>query len=249
MEEVTIKKDFSVKIGEHEGPLDLILNLIEKRKLLINEISLSQITDDYISHLKNSENTDMANNAHFILIASTLLLIKSKSLLPGIQLTTEETSSIEDLERRLKLLEKFRSLGDSIQQMFCAKPIFFANDKKNDEKIFAPAKNIVLAEMPKLILNLVQVFPKVEKKLPEVSVKKIVSLEEMIDRLTKRIQGAINMSFKEFAGVGKAEKVDVIVSFLALLELVKQGTIHVRQQAEHDDIFIETKDVGVPKYS
>ena len=73
---------FTVKTQSFEGPLDLLLDLIEKRKLFINDISLVKVTDDFIAHVRQFENLPMAESAHFILVASTLLLIKSKSLLP-----------------------------------------------------------------------------------------------------------------------------------------------------------------------
>jgi segregation and condensation protein A len=90
-------------------------------------------------------------------------------------------------------------------------------------------------------------LPKFEVK-PKLKVVKVVSLEEMITSLTKRVQSSLKMSFKDFSGIGKAEKVNVIVSFLAMLELVKQGIIEVNQREKFDDIQMETKNVGVPSY-
>lgn len=80
-------------------------------------------------------------------------------------------------------------------------------------------------------------------------VRKVISLEETIESLTYRIKSSLKMSFREFAKVGKEEKVNVIVSFLAMLELVKQGVIMVSQEKEFDDIHIESFDVGVPRYT
>jgi hypothetical protein len=90
--------EFQVKTHIFEGPLDTLLSLIEKRKLFINDISLAQVADDYISYVKSLNDFPIADSAHFILIASTLVLIKSKSLLPTLTLSEEEESSIEDLE-------------------------------------------------------------------------------------------------------------------------------------------------------
>jgi segregation and condensation protein A len=90
-------------------------------------------------------------------------------------------------------------------------------------------------------------FPKKEH-LPKAVVRKVVSLEEMIDNLTKRITTGLKMSFKEFSASQK-ERVNVIVSFLAMLELVKQGTIYVNQEENFGDIQMETKEIGVPRYN
>ena len=99
---------YKVKTEKFEGPLDLLLNLIEKRKLLINEISLAKISDDYIQFIKDSGNFPMGESANFILIASTLLLIKSRSLLPSLSLSQEEENSIEELEHRLKIYKEIK---------------------------------------------------------------------------------------------------------------------------------------------
>ena len=89
--------DFSVQTKVFEGPLALLLDLIEKRKLLINEISLSQVTNDFLDFVALLEQKDLNKLTEFIQVASTLILIKSKSLLPTLDLTTEETGEIEDL--------------------------------------------------------------------------------------------------------------------------------------------------------
>lgn len=79
-------------------------------------------------------------------------------------------------------------------------------------------------------------------------VEKVMSLEEMIVNLTKRVTEGLRMSFKEFSKADKVNKSHVIVSFLAMLELVKQGIISVSQERHGEDIVMETEQIGVPKY-
>src|SRR3989338_7957035 len=109
---------YIVKTGSFQGPLDLLLDLIEKRKLPISEVSLAKVADDYIAYVKTLSEFPIAMSAHFILVASTLLLIKSKSLLPNLALSEEEQGSIEDLERRLRLYKRARELGRHIRSIF-----------------------------------------------------------------------------------------------------------------------------------
>src|SRR4051812_4242556 len=116
--------DFKVKMEAFEGPLGLLLNLVEKRKLFINDISLSKVADDFISYVRELGNFPIAESAEFILVASTLLLIKSKSLLPTLDLTSEEQDSIEDLEKRLKLYQRIRDLTIHVREKF-GKDIIF----------------------------------------------------------------------------------------------------------------------------
>ncbi len=237
---------YKVKIEKFEGPLDLLLSLIEKRKLHVNEISLAKITDDYISYVKNIGQFPMGESAHFILIASTLLLIKSRSLLPSLTLSQEEQHSIEELEHRLKMYQEIKELSVHISDRF-GKQIIFSPQMRKCEPVFSPDKDTTLPNLFGAITRVLQSLPKVEH-LPKVIVKKVMSLEEMIGNLTQRIQGALRIGFRDLAKVGKSEKIEVIVSFLAILELVKQGVVSVVQESKHDDIMIETQNIGVPKY-
>jgi segregation and condensation protein A len=82
-----------------------------------------------------------------------------------------------------------------------------------------------------------------------VQVKKIISLEDMISRLTERVTKELKMSFRQFSGGHKSDKINIIVSFLAMLELVKRGSVEVRQNGHFTDIEIETNQVGLPSYS
>lgn len=240
-------EDFKIKIEVFEGPLDLLLTLVEKRKLFINDVSLSKVSDDFIAYVQQLEHFPIAQSAEFILVASTLLLIKSKSLLPTLDLTTEEETSIEDLETRLKLYQKIRELSLHVKERFGKNIIFEKNQTKLTEPIFSPDNSMSLPNLSSALKNLLKNLPKKEH-IPKAIIKKVISLEEMIGNLTIRIQSSLKMSFKDFAGIGKVEKVNVIVSFLAMLELVKQGIIDVTQEADFDDINMETQEVGVPHY-
>lgn len=241
-------EDFLVKTENFEGPLELLLSLIEKKKLLINDISLAKITDDYISHLKESENKTIRENSHFILIASILLLIKSKSLLPTLELTEEEENSIEDLEKRLKIYKRIKETEKYITELFMENPTFFKDGSFQQEPIFAPSKKINLEAIKIAIFSILNNLPKKEI-IPKTVVKKIISLEETINNLTKKIQQNINLSFREFSNYNQEKKVNIVISFLAMLELVKEGIIEVQQNNNFEDIEMQTKVFETPNYS
>ena len=238
---------FKIKTEQFEGPLDLLLDLIEKRKLLINDISLSQVTDDYLEHLKNNHQTSIPDSANFILIASTLVLIKSKSLLPALSLTEEEQLSIDELQERLRVYKILKEATAGLREHFGRKIIFPKSQSKIVDPIFTPANDLSLKAIAETIHRLLADLPKTEV-LPKTIVEKVISLEEMITSLTGRIKNSLKMSFREFSKIGKEKKVNVIVSFLAMLELVKQGVIDVTQSANFEEIHMETQDVGIPKY-
>ncbi len=239
--------DYQVKLETFEGPLELLLDLIEKRKLFINEISLASIADDYIAHLKNLEKLPVDFVSNFLIVASTLVLIKSKSLLPTLNLTTEETDDIHDLENRLKEYQRIRELAVHVKAQFGAEIIFPKGQSRTREVVFAPSDEISPSGIFSAMSDMIARFPK-KIVLPKVIVKKVVSLEEVMERLAERITASLRMSFRDFAGVGKEEKVSVIVSFLAMLELVKQGVIAVTQEEHGADIHMETKVIDTPRY-
>ncbi len=247
---------FVIKTEVFEGPLDLLLTLIEKRKLFINDISLSKVTDEYIQYINRLGDYSLGDRTQFIYIASTLLLIKAKSLLPTLSLTEEEKTDIADLEKRLKELEIMRRASETIQKLF-GKSILFprggfdGNFKSEMAELFVPSKDTTLSNILEAMGRVLTSLPK-PKNEPKVLVKKTVSLEEMIGRLTDRIKSAVRMSFKEFSGgksaLDRGERVHVIVSFLAMLELVKQGTIDAHQESLFDEIHMESQSIGVPRY-
>jgi len=237
---------FKIQTPNYAGPFDLVLDLIEERKLLVNELALATITDAFIQYVREQAHFPVEETANFIQIAATLLLIKSKSLIPDLQLSQEEVGDIKDLERRLAAYEKVREAARELSRIFDKEPLFSIGERP-PEVLFSPSRDL---SAPALVAALSRVLAAREEveKLPEVRVKPMISIEEMMETLAKRVEQAMNLSFREFAGSAK-EKVEVIVSFLALLELVKQGAVAVEQFERHGDIrIIHTASSGVPRY-
>lgn len=237
---------FVAKAGEFEGPIEVLLRLIEERKMHISQVSLASVADDFIAYAQKIDGNHKGEIANFILVASTLMLIKSLALLPTLQVTTEEKEGIEDLERRLRLYQRMKDLSVHVKERFGKQVIFTREMSKEIIPVFAPTAEITPPGIVQVIKNLITNFPKPEK-IPEVIIKKVISLEEAITNLTERVQSALKMSFKQFVGSQK-EKVNIIVSFLGMLELVKRGIINVEQQNHFDDIHMETGGVGTPRY-
>lgn len=226
---------FEVKTHAYEGPFEVLLDLIESRKLLVNEVSLAQITEDFVSHVRAQQDFPMEEAAQFISVAATLLLIKSKSLVPDLTLTQEENEDVEDLQRRLAAYEKVREASRELAKIFGRDVMFSAGERK-PEVAFAPSRDLSAQSLADTLSRVLKAREEVEA-LPEARVKPLVTIEEMMDRLASRVQSAMQLSFRQFAG-GAKEKVEVIVSFLALLELVKQGAVAADQKEEHGDINI-----------
>lgn len=237
---------FFVKVGGFEGPLEVLLDLIEKRKLLINEVSLARVADDFLGYVKNFPAYPLEETAQFILIASTLLLIKSRSLLPALALSEAEEASVEDLEMRLRLYKTVRDLSREILSRFGETYLEEPLERREDESVFAPDKRTAPERFRIAIEGLLRSLP-TPARLTEKMVEKIVSLEDMVKRLGSRIEKTLFLSFREFSA-GHANRKEVIVSFLAMLELIKQGLIAVEQRAHFDDIVMEKSSIGTPSY-
>jgi len=240
------KEIYQVKTLNFEGPFGVLLSLIEERKLFINEISLAQVTEDYLKYVNSLNNLNPSEIASFIVVAATLILIKSKSLLPNLDLTTEEEGDIKNLEERLKLFDLYSRLGNDIKINFGKNIIFAPLERKNDVLVFLPDEQITKDSMMTFARGVLGKLPQ-KVFLPNVEVKKVISIEEMIDKLTKRIENSLKFNFKEFAGKAetKEERVVVIVGFLAMLELVRQGILSVAQENNFEDIIISKEEVLV----
>lgn len=234
--------EFQVKTPVFEGPLMLLLDLIEKRKLLINNISLAEVADDYITYIKQLDSFPIADTANFILVASTLLLIKSRSLLPALELTEEEKESTENLERRLALYKEARYAAAILTKQYGACTLFGALRSPEHTIFFVPASDLHILNIKNAVETIIQGLP-VPEKISRAVVQKIMSLEEMITRLAERIQEGVRTTFREFTRTQnhtdvRQVKLHIAVSFLAMLELVKNGIVYVEQCAMFDDIAI-----------
>ena len=237
---------FSIKTDSYEGPFEVLLDLIEARKLLVNDLALANITEDFIQHVRAQELFPVEETANFIQIAATLLLIKSKSLIPDLAFTDDENADVEDLKRRLAAYEKVREATRELTRIF-GKAVMVPAGERPPEVSFAPSRDLSTTALAEALARVLAAREVVEE-LPEARVKPLVTIEEMMDRLAKRVQSAMTLSFKDFHG-GTKEKVEVIVSFLALLELVKQGAVAAEQYDMHGDIRIShTASNAVPHY-
>lgn len=246
MNPIQQKVNFNIQSDAYHGPFELVLDLIEARKLLVNDLALSQITDDFIQHVRAQESFPVEETANFIQIAATLLLVKSKSLIPDLVLTDDEQGDVEDLKRRLAAYEKVREAARELAKIFGRAYLLPAGEHVLLPS-FSPARDFSKEALAEALTRIIAAREAVEE-LPEARVRPMVTIEDMMERLAKRVEKAMTLSFKDFTGSAK-EKVEIVVSFLALLELVKQGAVAVEQFAQYGDIRIShTATGGVPHY-
>lgn len=239
-------ENFSIKTDVFEGPLELLLELVEKRKLLINDISLASVTDEYMREVAKMQEQSLSHTAQFVQLAATLLLIKSKSLLPVLTLTDDEEEAIEDLAARLKLYQIYRDGAKGIEELFGNTLMHERQFVASSEPLFTTDAYTTIDALQVAMTGIISNLPVKEVK-PKVQVRPVISLEQMIDRLHKRIETARSTTLRELLQ-GEQEPKTVIVGFLAILESVKQGSILVAQLNRFEDISVEREGMQAPKY-
>jgi segregation and condensation protein A len=238
---------YQVRVNEFEGPLDLLLSLIEKKKLCINDVSLAEITDSFLEHIRALPEYSFERTTDFISVAATLILIKSLSLLPSLSLTRDEQTSIQDLEDRLITYKRICELTVRVREIFCRRTMFPRGEIRFvREPVFAPTPSLNLAYMRESVFDAINKLP-IKELRPEVRVKNTINLEDVITDLVGRVQRNFKMRFNDFVG-GRTEKINVIVSFLAMLELVKRGSIIANQESHFEEIHMESQICDVPRY-
>lgn len=236
--EMTIAQERHViKVERFEGPLDALLRMIEEQKLSINEVALAEVADQYIVYLRSQRVFPLREVADFLAIASTLILIKSKTLLPSLALTEEETESIGELERRLKLYEQFGRLAKELERAFGAHPLFAREFSFAKRVGFVEPRGLTIEQLALRLRGVVSALPFAES-FPERLIERVVSLEEKIREIRERILREATLSFRDLTA--SSDKMGVIVGFLALLELVKQGLFDVEQRGAFDHIHISS---------
>ena len=235
---------FSITTETFSGPLDALLNLIEERKLSISQVSLADVTDAYLAYVEKLPSLPLGETAQFVLVASTLLLIKSRTLLPSLSLTEEERESVEELERRLARYAIVRKAARGLRKEWGERPLIFSKHAPERTAVFSPSE-ISIGAIVEVAQRLMNILPKPEA-LARAAVAPILALEDVIVQLKHRLTQAFKAKFSELTA--KRGREETIVYFLATLELVRAGSISATQEKLFSDITLETEAESLPKY-
>ncbi len=232
---------YQVSLDKFSGPLDLLLSLIEEKKMTIGEIVLSQVTDQFLEYLKQlQDGVSMEYQrilADFLVIASRLILIKSRTLLPSLVLSQEEEGDIKELEERLKAYQQIKILGRELGKWAKNRTSYFGRDSYlNMPIIYYPPQNISAENLYKIYELFLKTLPQIEK-LEEKNLQRVVTLEQKIQELRARITIAVEASFADISR-GVKTKIDVILSFLAVLMLCRTRVLELSQNEIFGDIKI-----------
>ena len=232
--------DYQVQTAVYEGPLDLLLELIESADLDITTLSLAKVTDQFLAHLHQLPTQDPDEVSAFLVIASKLVQIKSAALLPRppvIDLDTEEDTG-EALVRQLKEYKKFKEVARLLEErernglrtyLRLASPMVQIETKLDPED-FSLAELVQAAQE---LLNVKNGFVSLDKvvSLPRVTIREKI---KAIIEVFRRKQTVSFLSLIE-----RKPRIEIVVTFLAILELIKQNIIEVSQEKSFSDIVMQ----------
>ncbi len=231
-----MQETYTVQLDTFEGPLDLLLSFIEKEQLSITEISLASIADQYLGYMEARQDIPLEDLASFLAVAAKLILIKSRALLPILTFTESEEEAIVDLQLQLELYATFKQAAENLRGVMVAgKSIGVRESYLGVTDLYYPPKDVTKEVLHETLLGFLGAIEK-EVVLPQETLRKIVSLERRIAEVQDTIAQRGTMLFRDM--MAKGEKEEVIVSFLALLELIKQKFVRVEQQELFTDITI-----------
>ena len=229
---------FEVKLETFDGPLHVLLELIQAQELPITQVSLAHVTEKYLEYM-NVHEVPPAEMADFLVVATKLLLLKSQAILP-IEVQPEEDPSTLALQLRLykEFVDASRTLEERFNSQMCSFERSMPDVVKLDlsEVVTNLSKDDLREAFSNLLKRLEPFF-----KLQTAALERVVSVKERLREIHDAILSRTKMTFREIASAGKS-KVDVVVSFLALLELVKQRMVHVIQSGVFHEIEIKRVD-------
>ena len=230
--------NYTVHTSVYEGPLDLLLNLIEHAELDVTSVSLASVTDQYLAYIRGLEQINADEISAFLVIAAKLLQIKSEALLPRPPARAADEEDVgRSLVDQLKLYKRFKEIGgwmNARQQANLRTFLRVAPPPKVEPKL--DLSNLTLE---KLVNAAEEAFAKERTKQPlgVIIAAPRVTIREKIDMIAKVMKDVERSSFRALLNPG-ASRLEIVVTFLAMLELVKRYRIHAHQEDLFTDIEI-----------
>jgi len=235
---------YEVKLQHFEGPLDLLLHLIQKNEVDIYDIPIAQITDQYLEHVMRMRELNLEVAGEFLLMAANLIYIKSKMLLPQLQ-SWEEEALPEDPRRELveRLLEykKYKEAAqilereeDQFQQQFTSHP----QRRSEEPSVLAPQVGLF-----QLLSAFYDLLERAKQEPPLVIDREELDINQSMVKILDGMGQKQSLTLVAILG-GRQSRLGMIITFLALLELIRQGLVKVRQDHNFGEIWIYRSEEG-----
>ncbi|OGL79246.1 hypothetical protein A3E39_00500 [Candidatus Uhrbacteria bacterium RIFCSPHIGHO2_12_FULL_60_25] len=231
------------KVDKFEGPLDLLLQLIEQEELDITEVSLTKVADQFVAYVRKQKDKILPEElADFLVIAARLVYMKSRMLLP--EFLDQELEEGPDLATQLRLYQQFVHASREINRMWNRGHVSFPRERRPVRSLtatFSPPLGVTSSILREVMQTVIDRLAPIAK-LPEAALKRVITIQDKIKEFGDRLRKHAKLTFASFMGRVK-DKSEAVVSFLALLELVKQRVVTVEQSEMFDDIEIAALDL------
>jgi len=235
-----------IRIENFEGPLDLLCHLIDKNKMDIYDINLNEITDQYIEYIKEMQEEKLAISSEFLIMASALLLIKSKGLLPNSDNEGEEELTEEELIRRIVEYKKYKEITASLRDMY--------NEYSNrvfriKEEIELPKQTLERNYEKEIIIKLYEESleryqTKVNvnaQNIEKIAIKEAYTVGSKVKEMFRELLTKPKFVFNKMYTLSKCNKVEVVTAFTGLLELSRRSKVLTTQEELFGDITVEKR--------
>lgn len=234
---------YAIKLENFEGPLDLLCHLIDKNKMNINDISLSTITDQYIEYINKMEEMNLEVTSEFLIMASTLIYLKSKSLLPK-EVDDEEEISEEELLRRIIEYKKYKEITKKLRQMYNENSVRFyklpdtiklpkqkLEEKYEKQAIVSAYENVVRINNEKVNQN--------AQNIEKIAITDKYTVASKVKDILKELVKKPKFVFNHLFSLKRCEKEEVVTAFSGLLELSRRNKVLTKQEELFGDISVE----------
>lgn len=236
---------YSIKLNNFEGPLDLLCHLIDKNKMDIYEINLSDLTEQYIAYINEMEQMNLEVTSEFLVMSSTLLYLKSKQLLPKVQEDEEEITE-EELIRRIIEYKKYKEISQKLKANFIE---YSKRFYKTEEQIQLPKQRIekeydngIIPEIYKNIIekNAEKINDKASN-IEKIAITETYPIGDTVKEMFRALVKFKKFTFNKLFSVKKHNKKEVVTAFSGLLEMSRRSKVITEQEELFGDIEVEKK--------
>lgn len=234
---------YEIRLDNFEGPLDLLCHLVDKNKMDINEVNITKITDQYIEYINAMKELNLDVTSEFVLMASTLLYIKSKSLLPK-QVEDEGELTEEELIHRIIEYKKYKEISKKLKEQF---EIYSKRFYKLPDKIELPkrkleekySKDLLEESYKKLLEKNKEKINVNAANIEKIAITETVTVTSKVKDIFKELMKKPKFIFNKLCKSKKYTKLETVTAFTGLLELTRRNKVRTEQEKIFGDITVE----------
>ena len=234
---------YAIRLYNFEGPLDLLCHLVDKNKMDINEVSISQITDQYIEYINAMQELNLDITSEFLVMASTLVYLKSKSLLPK-QVEDEAELTEEELIHRILEYKKYKEISKKLREYF---EIYSKRFYKMPDKIELPSrkleekysKDLIEESYKKLLERNKEKVNKNAINIEKIAIVETVTVTSKVKDIFRELVRKPKFIFNKLCKTKQYTKLETVTAFTGLLELTRRNKVITQQEKIFGDITVE----------